>query len=84
MNIIFEAAIKKYEAIEAEAKANLSVCFASPTADVFDIIEKETERLANAQAAIRALSNTFIEEKEETEELSVEGLISQELNKIQE
>jgi hypothetical protein len=69
MNIIFDATIKKYEAIEAEAKANLSVCFATPTLDVFDIIERETERLANAQAALKALNETFKEEEEEPVEI---------------
>ena len=65
-NLLFTAALRHYEAKEAEAKAILSVYFTNPVGigehpDILAEIKKYVEILDNAQGVIETLKKNFIE-----------------------
>jgi hypothetical protein len=66
-NLLFTAALRHYEAKEAEAKAILSVYFTNPVGigehpDILAEIKKYVEILDNAQGVIETLKKNFIDE----------------------
>lgn len=71
-NLLFEAALRHYEAKEAEAKAILSVYFTNPVGigehpDLLAEIKKYVEMLDAAQGAIETLKKNFLEKELITE-----------------
>lgn len=75
-NLLFEAAIRHYEAEEAEAKAILSVYFSNPVAigehpDLLAEIKKYAEKLDAAQGIIETLKKNFVKD-DDSEELILE------------
>lgn len=69
-NLLFEAALRHYEAKEAEAKAILSVYFTNPVGigehpDLLTEIKKYVEMLDSAQGAIETLKKNFLKEEAE-------------------
>jgi hypothetical protein len=75
-NLLFEAALRHYEAKEAEAKAILSVYFTNPVGigehpDLLAEIRKYIEMLDAAQGAIETLKKNFSDD-EDIEDLITE------------
>lgn len=69
-NLLFEAALRHYEAKEAEAKAILSVYFTNPVGigehpDLLTEIKKYVQMLDEAQGAIETLKHNFAPDLEE-------------------
>lgn len=79
-NLLFEAALRHYEAKEAEAKAILSVYFTNPVGigehpDLLAEIKKYVELLESAQGSIETLKKNFMDE--EKKEITVANLIAE-------
>lgn len=71
-NLLFEAALRHYEAEEAEAKAILSVYLSNPVAigehpDLLAEIKKYAEKLDAAQGILETLKKNFVKDEDDTE-----------------